>query len=101
LGYKIISRNWTCYAGEIDIIAIKNILVFVEVKSVSNENFLKPHELFHFQKRKKLIRAINLYLLKEKGDKERWRLDLICLVKSGMGYKISHYENVIDWQFPL
>ena len=39
--------------------------------------------------------------IKEKGDKERWRLDLICLVKSGTGYKISHYENVIDWQFPL
>ncbi len=69
----------------------KNILIFVEVKTVSNENFLKPYELFHFRKRKNLIRAINMYLLKKNLFSAKWRLDLICLVKNETGYKISHY----------
>lgn len=99
-GYKIIAVNWTCYAGEIDIVSENpgnhNFLVFVEVKSVTNERYIKPYELFHAQKRRNLFRTINSYLFKEKCLNRKWRLDLICLVKKNTEYKISHFENVIE-----
>ena len=36
-GYRIITRNFNCFYGEIDIIAIKNSeLIFIEVKTRKN-----------------------------------------------------------------
>ena len=39
-GYKILGMNFSCRAGEIDIIAQKeNVVVFVEVKTRKNSSF--------------------------------------------------------------
>lgn len=60
-GFKIITTNYKCKFGEIDIIAIKkNILHFIEVKSSKNyesEYYLTPKKL------EKIIKTI--YVFKE------------------------------------
>ena len=45
IGYKILETNWRSGHKEIDIIAKdENIIVFVEVKSRTNDIFAKPED---------------------------------------------------------
>ena len=87
-GYKIIERNYLKPWGEIDIIAEKgNILIFIEVKSVSCEigttvsrEKIRPEENFHAGKLKRLHRAIQTYLLQHKiPESMAWQIDLACV----------------------
>lgn len=91
------AQNWNCYAGELDIVAYKNGLVFVEIKSVKQNSKILPQELFTKRKHRHLLRTINIYLAKNGKNFDKWQLDLICVTKSGCGYKVSHYENVTEW----
>ena len=62
MGFEIIERNFFARYGEIDIVAKKaGILHFIEVKS--GQNFEPTQNLTH-TKIKRLIKAINLYELK-------------------------------------
>ena len=52
--YQILSRNYRCRFGEIDIIAEKKgILTFVEVKTRSREDFGSPAEAVTWSKQQK------------------------------------------------
>lgn len=62
-GYKIERRNYRCYCGEIDIIASKGItLVFVEVKTRSNDLYGRPAEAVTYGKQQKIRRSAESYL---------------------------------------
>ena len=97
-GYKILHTNWTCYAGEIDIIAFKGKLVFVEVKSAFS-GLCSPCELFNSRKKRNLSRSIKNFLIVNYSNSNKfpeWQVDLICLELVGAKILFSHYENVID-----
>ena len=54
-GYRIITRNFNCFYGEIDIIAIKNSeLIFIEVKTRCQNEYGQPIEAINFEKLKHL-----------------------------------------------
>ena len=96
-GYKILHTNWTCYAGEIDIVAYKGRLTFVEVKSAYS-GLCSPCEMFNYRKRKNLSRSIKNYLVKEissKKDFPEWQVDLICISKLNGIFMLDHYKNVM------
>jgi putative endonuclease len=97
-GYKIININWTCYAGEIDIVAYKGKLIFVEVKSAFS-GLCSPCELFNSRKKRNLSRTIRKFLTSFYSCTENfpeWQADLICVEKIGGRILFRHYENVID-----
>src|SRR3989338_3475715 len=81
-GFKIVGRNIRLSAGkllgEIDIIAAKGqLLVFVEVKSRKNENFMPTLEAVGIFKQRKLLKAAKAYLLGHQGyDKYQKRMDV-------------------------
>lgn len=57
-GYKILSRNYGCRGGEIDIICFRfGRLVFVEVKARSNDLFGRPLDAVDAEKIKKIKKA--------------------------------------------
>ncbi len=57
-GYKILSRNYSCRGGEIDIICFRfGKLVFVEVKARSNDLFGRPADAVDTEKIKKIKKA--------------------------------------------
>lgn len=96
-GYEIIKKNWTCYAGEIDLVAKdpKGKLVFAEVKYVRNGYYCNPYELFTFKKKKNLERTVNTYLLKNCEDTQLdWEIDLITLSRINNKLDIRHYKQV-------
>lgn len=99
-GYKILARNVYFVGGEIDIVAFKNVLTFVEVKSVScvrDAPFCEPEELFTSRKKRTLLRSINKFISKYYLQDIDWKLDLICLTGIGNGFKLMHYENVLSF----
>jgi len=63
-GYKILERNYDCYAGEIDIIASKDdYIVFVEVKARATNAFGTPSAAVDRTRQARYVRAAQAYLL--------------------------------------
>jgi putative endonuclease len=97
-GYKILHTNWTCYAGEIDIVAFKGKLVFIEVKSAFS-GLCSPCELFNSRKKRNLSRSVKNFLIKYYSNSENfpeWRVDLLCLERMNGRFLFNHYQNVIE-----
>ena len=62
-GYIIEKRNFRCYVGEIDIVAVKNgVWHFVEVKTRSSLRYGNPREAVTYTKQKKIRRSAESYL---------------------------------------
>lgn len=97
-GYEILDLNFTVRGGEIDIVACdKNILVFVEVKTRTQENFGEGNESVDTYKAKKLMYAIQRYIdSKVKKQNPDYRLDLIEIeLYADNGVKnINHFEDI-------
>lgn len=96
-GYRILERNFRRGYGEIDIIAIyKNVLIFVEVKTRTSNNFGTPFEAITYSKLKTLTRTVEFYKLKNPKLPEELRIDAISVVlDKGYSLKnIEHLENI-------
>ena len=96
LGYKILERNFRCKFGEIDIIAKdKQELVFIEVKTRTNNLYGKPIDAVNQVKQKHLISAVKYYLYSKKLENEFIRLDVIEVYFQNKFYKINHIKQII------
>ena len=95
-GYHIVEENYRNKYAEIDLIARnKSILIFVEVRTRSGEQFGTPEESIKRDKIKKLIRNAKAYAARKRYSKE-YRIDAICIVlnERGEAKRIGHYENI-------
>mgnify|MGYP001581106923 CR=1 FL=1 len=103
--YKIIERNFQRPWGEIDIVARDRggVLVFVEVKTMRENPFLKPEDNLTKSKLKKLQKTALLYVgtyPKYLWGSVGWRIDLVAitmnndLTNKSSNEVISHYENI-------
>jgi putative endonuclease len=92
-GYKILHRNWKSGKKELDIVAEnKEFVVFVEVKTRS-ENFLaRPDETVSRDKMKLIILAAEAYIRRYNINRES-RFDVITIISKGQNYTIDHLEN--------
>jgi putative endonuclease len=102
-GYKIIAQNyipsWTGFdKKEIDIIARKeNLIVFFEVKTLQENNIFFPEEKVNYQKRKKIIKVAESFLLEKRIPLEqKWQIDVIAIRINldSKKAKIRHFENI-------
>ncbi len=93
-GYKIVARNWRHRKAEIDLIAWDDkTLVFIEVKTRSNDLFGKPEVSVDDKKETLIIAAASAYM--ESIDYE-WavRFDIISIVVHNEdAAKIQHFED--------
>ena len=88
--YKILSTNFTCKIGEIDIIAQqKDVIVFVEVKARSTSKFGLPREAVTPYKQRKIKMVATYYLQKTKNFNRSCRFDVIEILDG----KINHIVN--------
>ena len=94
-GYRILERNWRYRRTEIDIIAMKNdILVFVEVKTRTDDYFGEPASFADDKKMKRLAGSASVYMHKIDHDWEV-RFDVIgVLVVGPKRVEIKHYKDV-------
>jgi putative endonuclease len=91
--YRIITRNFTCRAGEIDIIAQNGEdLVFVEVRSWHSSATVNPIHTISRRKQERVIRAAEFYLTKRVGGPVPARFDVV-IVKLGGPPDVELIQN--------
>lgn len=96
--YKIIERNYTCFQGEIDIIAydeIDNELVFFEVKSRRDFSYGIPAESVNKKKQSHIKNTIKYYTYSRRIEDTYIRVDIIEIVFWKNKYKLNHLKKVL------
>lgn len=101
IGYNIIATNWQRKQLEVDIIAKhQSIVVFVEVKTRSNNKFGEPEEAVSAKKEKLLIQAASAYCY-EFDYEDEIRFDIISITLEPK-LDIQHFEDAFfpGWDEP-
>jgi putative endonuclease len=79
-GYSIVTRNWTCKAGELDLVAReRDVLVFVEVRSRAGGDRGRGAEMVSTAKRRKIERLATVYLAVERPRLSNVRFDVVSV----------------------
>jgi putative endonuclease len=80
-GYRVLLRNYRCLFGEIDLVACDgDVLVFVEVKTRTDDSMGAPAEAVTAHKRRQITRSANHYL-KSRGQTEATcRFDVVSVL---------------------
>lgn len=95
-GYKIIERNYECNQGEIDIISkYKNEIVFIEVKSRTNEIYGKPKDAVNIKKKQHIYNSAEYYIYSKHLENNPVRIDVIEIYKKNNIFKINHIKQAI------
>ncbi len=91
IGYKIIDVNVNFpQIGELDIVATDgNVLVFVEVRTRSDNVFGNPLETLTKGKIRKVVAASKRYLMEHKAFYDGYRYDVIGILRGN----VTHIKN--------
>ncbi|MBE6759518.1 MAG: YraN family protein [Ruminococcaceae bacterium] len=92
-GYEIISRNYHCRWGEIDIIARGHgYIVFVEVKLRAPNAMVSGLEAVDIRKMRKIFKSACKWLCDNPSDQQP-RFDVIALTGRKAPFDLEHIEN--------
>lgn len=91
-GYSILERNWRFNGWEIDIIArTKKEIVFIEVKTRSDDYFMRPEDAVDFNRRCRLTSAATAYINYHKINLAP-RFDVVAIVWNEERCEVNHIE---------
>jgi putative endonuclease len=93
-GLVVLSRNWRCRLGELDVVATDSVrLVVCEVKTRSGTRYGQPAEAVDERKAARIRRATHAWLA---AHRVRWcevRFDVLSVVaQPGAPVTVEHYE---------
>lgn len=99
-GYTILSANYRCRFGEIDIIACnKQYIAFVEVKTRGDKALCQPGEAVTLAKQKRIIKTACLFLQTYPSALQP-RFDVVEIIADGSDSlhcsSIKHIENAYE-----
>jgi putative endonuclease len=93
-GYRILERNYRTIFGEIDLIArVKNIIVFVEVKTRATSSLGPPYLSVTRNKQRHIIKNALFYLKQKHMMGVNWRVDIVS-VKLNYDRKVENIELI-------
>ncbi|HYE80550.1 MAG TPA: YraN family protein [Clostridia bacterium] len=96
-GYRLLDRNFSCKAGEIDIIAVHgDSIIFIEVKTRSSEKYGQPSEAVSTVKQRRMVRTALYYLQKKRLLDYMCRFDVIEIM---VDVENNHRINLIEDAF--
>ena len=94
-GLKLLTRNFLCRMGEIDLIMMHNKhLVFVEVRYRKNSRYGSPAATISHTKQRRLTRTANFYL-QQHGHDIPCRFDVVAIV-SEPEVKVEWIQNAFE-----
>jgi putative endonuclease len=98
-GYTIVTSNWHCKYGEIDIVAQKDDrLVFVEVRTRHATTTETAFESISPRKQKRMTASAQIYIADHDLDAMDWRVDVIGIAIPRVGAPvIEHAEDALGW----
>ena len=92
-GFEIIERNWRTGHLEIDLIVQQeNLIVFVEVKSSSSQEYGHPAQRVNKKKIGNLSRAAQQYLIDHNIENSDLRFDVVTFTAG----QLEHYPNAFE-----
>ena len=99
LGYRFVSANWHCQAGELDLVMLDgDELVFVEVKTRRGDHAGRADDAISQAKSRKLLAAGEWFVADHPEHHDCiWRIDLVAITiapASGL-VTANHYINAI------
>jgi len=95
-GLRKLARNFSCKTGEIDLVMVApdRTIVFVEVKTRTDESFAPTEEVITPAKKNKLSRTARYFLSANNIENRPFRFDVVTIVLAPTGpVRIKHYEN--------
>ena len=95
-GLKILTRNYSCKTGEIDLIMVDTdtTIVFVEVRTRADENFGTPEASITSAKKTRLLRTARYFLATNNIEDRPFRFDVVAIVLNESDQpEIRHYKN--------
>lgn len=83
-GVHILAANYTCAAGEIDLIGReREALLFIEVKTRTSEAFGPPQLAVHQRKQRQIVRAAQWFLAERRLSDVACRFDVVAVTFLG------------------
>jgi putative endonuclease len=101
-GLKFLTANFRSPRGEIDLICReKDCLVFVEVKTRSSEEWVRPAAAVDRERRRRLSRAALDYLRLLSNPPVKTRFDIVeVLLEQGAVREVRHLPNTFAMERP-
>lgn len=82
LGMSVLSRNWRCERGELDLVARDDdTLVVCEVKTRRTTNFGDPSEAISVRKLRRMRECAFLWLVEHRVHPAHIRFDVVAIVQ--------------------
>ncbi len=95
-GYKILERNYGTRSGEIDLIALHNgEVVFVEVKTRTNDAYGAPELAVNPRKQSRMIKAALSYIKYKKLHQMPCRFDVVAITAAA-GNGVELIQNAFE-----
>ena len=96
-GYTILSSNYRCRQGEIDIIAsLDGYIVFAEVKTRRQDSMYSPREAVTAAKQRRISKGALYYMMKNGLMNRQARFDVIEI----QGERVTHIVDAFPYQGP-
>ena len=93
-GYQILTTNYRCPKGEVDIVAKDGEeVVFVEVRTRRSQGFGTPQESLTGPKVRRLVATCQDYLQGYGGADTNWRIDLVS-VRLDQGNRLKDIDHL-------
>ena len=101
-GLKFLVANFRSPRGEVDLVfQEKDCLVFVEVKTRSSEEWVRPAAAVNKERRQRLSRAALDYLRLLRNPQIKIRFDIVeVLLKDGEIGEVRHLPNTFQMERP-
>ena len=81
--FRIVTRNYRCPMGEIDLIALDgSIVVFVEVKTRGSAEHADPQDAVNSVKQLHLARTAEFFLRQTHSEHRQCRFDVVAITSS-------------------
>lgn len=98
-GYEIVSRNWRCQIGEVDLVAVSGeTWTFFEVRTRRGRDFGSPEESLTSAKVERMVAVARMYLAAHDKNVHAvdWRIGLVAVEmdEAGCLLRIDVYENI-------
>jgi putative endonuclease len=94
-GYELLTRNWRCPLGELDLVLVRGgLVVFCEVKTRGGDGFGGGYEAVTWRKREKLRKLGEAFLLAHRLVPAAVRFDVASVMaRPGRAPEVHVYED--------
>lgn len=100
-GYVIWARNVRTKVGEIDLVAEENgVLCFVEVKGRRGTGFGLPEEAVTLEKQRRILRAAEAYLQRERLKDVTCRFDVVSILDQDAACRVEILRDAFRGPLP-